>query len=151
MGNFREHNRRGSFNAARGDNDRFGGRGNGGFRGNSGFGGRRAFGKDRNSERRGPSEMFDVTCSKCEKRCQVPFRPTGSKPVFCSDCFRQNEGSSNSFSPRNSDRPAQGISKEQFNEINAKLDKILAFLENLEVEIEDAEEDPEDDDLDNEE
>ena len=25
----------------------------------------------------------------CGKEARVPFRPTGSKPVYCSDCFRR--------------------------------------------------------------
>ena len=33
---------------------------------------------------RGPREMHDET--------QVPFRPTGARPVYCSDCFRMMRG-----------------------------------------------------------
>jgi CxxC-x17-CxxC domain-containing protein len=36
---------------------------------------------------RGPREMFSATCASCGREAQVPFRPTGSKPVYCSDCF----------------------------------------------------------------
>lgn len=36
---------------------------------------------------RAPREMFSATCSNCGREAQVPFRPTGSKPVYCSDCF----------------------------------------------------------------
>ncbi len=35
-------------------------------------------------------EMFQATCDKCGKSCQVPFRPTQGKPVYCSDCYREN-------------------------------------------------------------
>lgn len=35
----------------------------------------------------GSREMFAATCSSCGREAQVPFRPTGSKPVYCSDCF----------------------------------------------------------------
>ncbi|HYM84633.1 MAG TPA: CxxC-x17-CxxC domain-containing protein [Candidatus Dormibacteraeota bacterium] len=35
----------------------------------------------------GPREMFSATCSSCGKEAQVPFRPSGAKPVYCSDCF----------------------------------------------------------------
>jgi len=38
------------------------------------------------SERR-PREMFEATCANCGKTASVPFRPSGSKPVYCSDCF----------------------------------------------------------------
>lgn len=149
MGNFREHNRKGSYNAARGDSDRFSGRGNGGFSGrsSSGFGGNR-FGGNRggfgnrgrgNSFGNNRPEMHDVTCSKCGKQCQVPFRPTGAKPVMCSDCFRQNP-ITNNFTSRNASSSGQGMSQEQFKQINEKLDKILEALEGLEVEVVDDEE-----------
>lgn len=34
-------------------------------------------------------EMHDVTCSACGTNTQVPFKPNGSKPVYCRDCFRK--------------------------------------------------------------
>ena len=37
-------------------------------------------------ERR-PREMFEAVCANCGKTASVPFRPSGSKPVYCSDCF----------------------------------------------------------------
>ena len=36
---------------------------------------------------RGPREMHSATCANCGREALVPFRPTGSKPVYCSDCF----------------------------------------------------------------
>ena len=44
-------------------------------------------------ERR-PREMFSATCASCGREAQVPFRPTGSKPVYCSDCFSWMRSSS---------------------------------------------------------
>ncbi|HLE58944.1 MAG TPA: CxxC-x17-CxxC domain-containing protein [Candidatus Limnocylindria bacterium] len=41
---------------------------------------------------RGPREMFDATCARCGNETQVPFRPTGARPVYCSDCFRLMRG-----------------------------------------------------------
>jgi CxxC-x17-CxxC domain-containing protein len=38
---------------------------------------------------RGAREMFSATCSSCGKEAQVPFQPSGDKPVYCSDCFQQ--------------------------------------------------------------
>jgi len=38
---------------------------------------------------RGPREMFSVTCSSCGQEAQVPFQPTGDKPVYCSACFEK--------------------------------------------------------------
>jgi CxxC-x17-CxxC domain-containing protein len=45
----------------------------------------------------GPREMFSATCSSCGREAQVPFRPTGSKPVYCSDCFSSQRGSSSRY------------------------------------------------------
>ncbi|MCX6716379.1 MAG: hypothetical protein NTV72_00405 [Candidatus Taylorbacteria bacterium] len=43
-----------------------------------------------------PTEKFKATCAECHKPCEVPFRPTGGKPVYCRNCFSKNkpEGSS---------------------------------------------------------
>jgi CxxC-x17-CxxC domain-containing protein len=41
---------------------------------------------------RGPREMHDAVCARCGQETQVPFRPTGARPVYCSDCFRMMRG-----------------------------------------------------------
>lgn len=61
------------------------------FNGRNQSGGNRNFGKPRFKSDR--PDMHKATCSNCGKICEVPFRPTGSKPVFCKDCFKNNEGS----------------------------------------------------------
>ena len=35
-------------------------------------------------------EMHPATCAECGKETQVPFRPSGDRPVYCSDCFSRN-------------------------------------------------------------
>jgi len=37
----------------------------------------------------GAREMFKATCSQCGGVAEVPFQPSGNKPVYCSDCFQQ--------------------------------------------------------------
>ncbi|MBA2558085.1 MAG: zinc-ribbon domain containing protein [Chloroflexi bacterium] len=37
---------------------------------------------------RAPREMHAATCADCGKTAQVPFQPTGVRPVYCSDCFQ---------------------------------------------------------------
>jgi CxxC-x17-CxxC domain-containing protein len=32
-------------------------------------------------------QLFKTTCTKCGKACEVPFKPDGSKPVLCRECF----------------------------------------------------------------
>ena len=143
-------------------------------------GGRRDFGS------REPREMFKATCSNCGNACEVPFKPTGSKPIFCNNCFkdhgdhsapRRSEGGnfrpqsnfedrtmydavcdscgskgrvpfeprngkpvycSNCFEKRGSqdfrqstptvDRTQYPQYKEQFDKLNAKLDKLINLL-----------------------
>jgi CxxC-x17-CxxC domain-containing protein len=69
--------------AARGDSA--GGSYSGG--GNSGGSGSGYSGGSGGGYERAPREMFSATCTNCGREAQVPFRPTGSKPVYCSDCF----------------------------------------------------------------
>ena len=88
--------------------------------------GRRSFGD------RGDRQMYRAVCSDCGKECQVPFKPTGSKPVFCSECFEKKGGGSDSkrFGDRNDRQPQNNA---QLEAINTKLDKILAILERTSV------------------
>lgn len=66
------------------------------FGGRPKFGGRSDFGGghshrsgDRGDRFTEKKEMFSATCSNCNKPCDVPFRPSGDKPVYCSACFGQ--------------------------------------------------------------
>jgi CxxC-x17-CxxC domain-containing protein len=39
--------------------------------------------------------LFKVICAECNKECEVPFKPTGDRPVYCKDCFsRRKQGGS---------------------------------------------------------
>ena len=51
----------------------------------------RSFRNSRDNDR----EDTTVTCADCGDQCTVPFVPRSNKPVYCSDCFRQNKPSSN--------------------------------------------------------
>jgi len=35
----------------------------------------------------GPREMHKATCASCKAECEVPFKPTEGRPVYCRDCF----------------------------------------------------------------
>ncbi|NYT06471.1 MAG: hypothetical protein GKC04_08950 [Methanomicrobiales archaeon] len=41
---------------------------------------------------RSPREMHTVTCSDCGVECEVPFKPSGDRPVYCRDCLPQHRG-----------------------------------------------------------
>jgi len=48
----------------------------------------------RKSERYGSSygsrrQMFPAVCAECGKDTEVPFEPSGDRPVYCSDCYRK--------------------------------------------------------------
>ncbi|MFH0943228.1 MAG: CxxC-x17-CxxC domain-containing protein [Candidatus Beckwithbacteria bacterium] len=68
-------------------------------------------------------QMHHAVCSNCGKDCEVPFEPTGSKPVYCRDCFEQNGGGGHSRRP-----DFKSPKNEQLESINCKLDKILEIL-----------------------
>jgi CxxC-x17-CxxC domain-containing protein len=46
----------------------------------------------------GERQMYPAVCAQCGKETQVPFQPRGDRPVYCSDCYRQQQGSSGSSS-----------------------------------------------------
>ena len=77
-------------------------------------------------------QMFDAKCDECGNSCQVPFRPSGDKPVYCSNCFgeKKNNGA------RTTDQPSQPQNTQQFEELNKKLDKILNILLPIATEVE---------------
>jgi CxxC-x17-CxxC domain-containing protein len=56
--------------------------------GSNNFGGSRNFGGRRDT---GPREMTKVTCSDCGKECEVPFKPTEGRPVYCRDCLPKHQ------------------------------------------------------------
>ena len=78
---------------------------------------------------RGDRQMHDAVCAKCGKNCQVPFRPTASKPVFCDDCFKQDGGreGSGSRGDRSGSKDFGEITK-QISLLNVKIDKLIEIL-----------------------
>jgi CxxC-x17-CxxC domain-containing protein len=48
-----------------------------------------------------PPQRFDpaqrilhkAVCADCKKECEVPFRPTGDRPVYCKECFSKRKAS----------------------------------------------------------
>ena len=134
----------------------------GGFGGNKrgGFGsGRPSFGGGKPSFHRGgdrdgaPRELFPATCSSCHKSCEIPFRPSGDRPVYCRDCFgaqegaapdvrgrRDDRGNESRFprkeyrapvfsapKPLGEDKRIEGL-KRQLDDVSVKVDQILSIL-----------------------
>ncbi len=95
-----------------------------------GYGPKKSFGSDR-------AAMHRATCNKCGASCEVPFKPNGKKPIYCSDCFRKEDGGADrqpSYDkPRYVSTPRAGnddISK-QLKALNEKMDAILSVLTDL--------------------
>ena len=94
----------------------------------------RNFGSSRGDDR----QMFDAVCVKCGNDCQIPFRPSQGRDVFCSNCFEKSEGTEarrpdrKSFDKSNFGRDDSRNStpnySAQFEALNAKMDKILQLL-----------------------
>lgn len=110
-------------------------------RGGSRFSGR----DDRRSDfQRGPASMHQAICSACGKACEVPFRPSGDKPVYCNDCFggKKNAGfdsfARKDFSVRApAERPVAETAvgnndvNRQLQAINVKLEKLIQIADAL--------------------
>ena len=99
---------------------------------NSRSGGRRYGGGAFRGRDSGRREMHKAVCSECGNDCEVPFRPSGDKPIFCSNCFEGKERPSR----RSSGGPGSGtrdntnkLLLEQLGSVNAKLERILKVLE----------------------
>lgn len=129
-------------------------RGGGGFRGGNG-GGRPDFKrKEWGNDRGGNKSMHSAVCSDCGNRCEVPFRPSGDKPVYCNNCFgAQRDGkerndrpyfdtqkvkkdfsSMKSVSHADSRPVSQGTDealKKQLSEISMKLDRLTNTVTRL--------------------
>ncbi|MBD3355452.1 hypothetical protein GF361_05760 [Candidatus Woesearchaeota archaeon] len=80
--------------------------------------------KNRRNSRRGRGnknrrdlKMTQVICDECGKDCEVPFKPSSDKPVYCSDCFEKHD-------PKNKG----GSSGKDIEKINKKIDKIMKAL-----------------------
>jgi CxxC-x17-CxxC domain-containing protein len=129
---------------------RFGGNDRGG---RPSFGGKPSFnrGSDRGFDR--DRQMHSAKCDDCGKQCEVPFRPTGERPVYCNDCFggknddrgaafgKRDSGSRSYEKPAYTAKPAYTPSaaapdaridelKRQLESVNNKLDTLITVLEN---------------------
>jgi len=47
-------------------------------------------------------KMYKSVCAECGNDCEVPFRPTGDRPVYCRECFAKRKP------PRTEDRSRRG-------------------------------------------
>lgn len=124
-------------------NSKFGGGGRSGGFARPSFAGARRGGRDFG---RPQTELFTATCNNCSAACEVPFRPNGTKPVYCKNCFVRNdepraEGRSYEKRSFNEQRPTRapsatsasdpriGAMQNELKEVHAKLDLLITRLE----------------------
>ena len=95
------------------------------------FNQRRSFG------RQNFRNMHKATCAECGEVCEVPFRPSGDKPVYCSKCFESRRGGGDrvprkDFGPQNFVKGGSNEEiKRQFETISNKLDQLIHSLGQL--------------------
>lgn len=110
-----------------------GGRGGSGNRGAKFRGGR---------DSRSP-ELFQAVCNECNNQCQIPFRPSQDKPVYCRDCFtkqgykpgRDSNGADGirpdfrrNFAPQTNDNESMDAIKQKLSYLESKIDLILEII-----------------------
>ncbi|PKL72776.1 hypothetical protein CVV26_00440 [Candidatus Kuenenbacteria bacterium HGW-Kuenenbacteria-1] len=106
--------------------------------------GSRFSGRDLGKGDRGPITMFRAICDECKKPCEVPFRPTAGKPVYCNDCFNIRGRVNQDRAPKRdfNDRPQtprpiflnnekEDDIKKQLELVNSKLEKLISLIENF--------------------
>ena len=91
------------------------------------FGGKQSF---------GDKPMFPAVCDTCNKGCQVPFRPTGEKPVYCRDCFGVKPKMAHA-------EKSQDATASRLASLERKIDEILELLNGAIIQEEEATEDQE--------
>lgn len=50
--------------------------------------------------------LHKAICADCKKECEVPFRPTGDRPVYCKDCFSKRKAHGGPFLKERPENPA---------------------------------------------
>lgn len=89
-------------------------------------------------------ELHHSRCDSCGVECDLPFKPTSNKPVYCRSCFRKNQNNESKTNHLRDFKSSEFGSKDRRNsfnnsknsinssieleQINRKLDKIMKAL-----------------------
>ena len=71
------------------------------------FGHSHHHGGARHGRDRGEMVLHRAICADCNKECEVPFRPSQDRPVYCKECFTKRKVSGTS-TVNNDNRPGDG-------------------------------------------
>lgn len=123
--------------------------GGGGFNkrsgGKSGFFKKGSRGGSSGGRDHGPITLHEAICDQCGSPCEIPFRPTPGKLVYCNTCFKDKKegGNGGGFSPRSTPRyesptrivPENSMQREnndaikkQLELLNTKMDQLIQIL-----------------------
>lgn len=92
---------------------------------------------DRRSNRE-DRPMFDAVCSSCGNPCKLPFEPRTAKPVYCSKCFdKPHDDDARRPDNFRAEKSQKTITSEQFEQLNAKMDKLLKLFTKLQISLDD--------------
>lgn len=63
---------------------------------------------DRGRGGSGPGERTytRAICADCNKECEIPFKPSGDRPIYCKECFSKRKGGS-LFKANRDNRPEE--------------------------------------------
>lgn len=89
--------------------------------------------------------MHKAICTECGNSCEVPFRPSGEKPVYCKNCFGSMSGGNMGGDrfPRKNDAPQTRVWPpaeknkvndavvKQLEEVNGKLERLIQAVSAL--------------------
>ncbi|MCP4050144.1 MAG: hypothetical protein GY730_05505 [bacterium] len=108
---------------------------------NSRFGSRKESGRKSFGRKTSLPGMHKTTCDECKRICEVPFRPTGNKPVLCNICFKGKESSAvnkyDIFDKKQYEAPGcnDELLKIQFEQLNNKMDLIIKTLVSISAQL----------------
>jgi len=66
----------------------------------------RHHGSDKHGNNFRERSFTKAICAECHKECEVPFKPTGDRPVYCKECFAKRK-SSTPLSERYDSKPTE--------------------------------------------
>jgi CxxC-x17-CxxC domain-containing protein len=85
--------------------------------------------------RRPDFQLHKAICDACGRECDLPFKPTGSKPIYCRSCFRKDgpqeprrDFERSDSRSRDDFKSEPNFDADKLDQIEKKLDKIMKFL-----------------------
>lgn len=72
--------------------------------------------------------MHKAVCADCRKECEIPFRPSGDRPVYCQECFKRRK-TGNSFKASIDNRPKEAAPAQVTNIVKPRVSEKKKSLE----------------------